>query len=95
MIEQAFPSGDGPGAADDLLRAAILHHLLTREPRGVRGCDLSRALLGAVPAARRDALCAAALARLMRDGLVECGAGRWRATRAARAFHRLMTRGAA
>jgi len=93
MNEHTFPSDEPPGAARDLLCAAILHHLLTREPDGAPAADLSRGLLGAVAAPRRDAMCAVALARLRQDGLVEVDAGTCSATRAARAFHRIMLAG--
>jgi len=90
MSEHTFPSDEPPHAVPDLLCAAILHHLLTRRPDGASAADLSRALLGAVASPRRDALCAGALARLRRDGLIVVDAGACSATRAARAFHRIM-----
>lgn len=93
MSERAFSSGGAPAPAHDLLRAAILHHLLTRRPDGAAAGELSRAVLAAVAPPDRDALCAGALVSLERDGLVGRAGRAWAPTRAARAFHRLMLGG--
>jgi hypothetical protein len=96
MVERVFPP-DGahgePSPALDLLRAAILRHLLVHEPRGAPLPDLARTLLATAARCDREALCAAALAALRREGLVGYDGAMWSASDAARAFHRLMLAG--
>jgi hypothetical protein len=92
MGEHTFSRGWAHGAAPDLLSAAILHHLL-RGPAPSRPGDIARAALGRDPGPRESAHVARAIAGLMRDGLVERAGEGTRATRAARAFHRLLISG--
>lgn len=90
MTEHTFSHGLLRGDADDLLCAAILHHLLERAPDGCTRRDMAMRLIGRPPGAGEDRTLAGRVAALRAEGLV-AGAGGWIvATRPARAFHRIM-----
>ena len=94
MSEHLFPSGAPSAPPPDILSAAILHHLLVRRPAGASPRHLAQAMFGASPGPRQRAHLMRALAGLSRDDLVDLRVGAVHATRAARAFHRIMLGGA-
>jgi len=88
MREHAFPPG-----GEELLAAAVLHHLLVRRPAGDRPAAIASTLLGPAAGGRGRLHLVRSLAGLRRDGLVELRAGRVVPSRAARRFHAIMRAG--